>query len=95
MSAPSPVRSRAALLAFLFHAPGLYLLTPYRLSAAQGRTNAVALLLTFAVMGIGAMQQAWGFVLVAWLIGHFGWSAYLARTVWRGRCAQAVAKPPT
>lgn len=93
-SSPQPGRSRAALLAFLFHAPGLYLFTPYLMNSMQGRTNAIALLLTFIAMGLGALLS-WHFVFVAWLIGHFSWSAYLARLVWLGRCTQAVAKSPT
>ena len=77
---------RRAVIAFLLHAPGLALLTEFRFSTWLLRVNAVAFVLT--VLAAGA--SGWMFeghrvlaAIVAFAIGHFAWSAFLAGYVLR------------
>jgi len=68
-----------ACIGFLGHAPGIKLLTTVRFSTAFIRINTVAIGLTLAAMGLTYYATASGLQLaVAWLIGHFIWSAILA-----------------
>lgn len=76
-------RRLLAALAFAGHVFGLWLVG-YRLGAAKTPLNRLALAATALAMVAGGFAGgAWG-VLVAWLVGHFGWSMYLARSVLRG-----------
>ncbi|MCA9693609.1 MAG: hypothetical protein KC636_28700 [Myxococcales bacterium] len=87
-------RRRLALLAFLFHGPGLRLLAGYRFSRPLFRANVVALALTLAAMAVALLAAPPGSrglpVLIAWAIGHFAWSVILASVVSR----EGAAPPP-
>ena len=72
----------AAIVGFLFHAPGLRL-AGKRLPPALLRANAVALAMTVVAIA-AASPFGWRVMLGAWVAGHFAWSAYLARAVLRG-----------
>jgi hypothetical protein len=77
-------RLPAPLVAFLFHAPGLWL-TGVRLGPATLRTNALALGVTLAAMAAAWVQTASVVLTVAlWLAGHLAWGAWLARLVSTG-----------
>ncbi|MGB1015280.1 MAG: hypothetical protein ACPG4T_14185 [Nannocystaceae bacterium] len=80
-------RSRlvVACIGFLGHAPGIKLLTTVRFSTAFIRINTVAIALTLIAMGLTYYTTTSGQQLaVAWVIGHFIWSAILACWVLTG-----------
>ncbi len=77
--------SRTAAIAFLFHGPGVRLLTSYRFSPALFRTNVRALVATVIVtLFVGWVSVAHvRAALLAFIVCHFAWSAYLSRHVYR------------
>jgi hypothetical protein len=79
-----------AAVAFVAHVFGLWLLG-YRLGPAQTSANRWAIASTVAAMGAASLVVGARAVIVAWLVGHFLWSAYLARAVLRG---DAGFRPP-
>lgn len=81
-------RRTLAAVAFLFHAPGLSVLTGYRVALGVLAFNALAILLTAIGMLAVAVHSSvaedaisWRGVFIAWLIGHFAWSLVLASIV--------------
>lgn len=79
---------RLALLAFCGHAPGIWLVSGARLTPALARVNLVALALTLAAMAGAAAIADEGEGLralaLAWLVGHFLWSAAFAAWILGG-----------
>lgn len=79
---------RLAILAFCGHAPGVWILSGARLTPALTRVNLVALALTIAAMIAAALLAAEGEggrdLVIAWLVGHFLWSAVFAAWILRG-----------
>lgn len=78
---------RDALIAFLFHGPGLRFFTRFRMSRWLFRTNLIALGVTLGAMAalaifgpVGVRTKA---TFAAWLVGHFGWSLFLSAYVYR------------
>lgn len=69
------------LIAFLFHAPGLWLFyrepIPRRLWAA----NLIAIGLTLAAVIVGGARFGGGPAFLAWACGHVAWGAVLAATL--------------
>ena len=83
MSAPGD--ARRTITAALLHAPGLRLLYGVRLGPRTGRENAFALGVTIlAVAAVWLTTQRAFPAVGVWLLGHFSWSAWLSRRVWRG-----------
>jgi hypothetical protein len=68
---------RAALIAFLFHAPGLWIARVPVPSAAK-RENGVAMAVTLAATALAWSAASWQAALAVYLVGHFAWSARLA-----------------
>jgi hypothetical protein len=70
------------LVAFIAHAPGLWLVYREPLPRQLRRGNVLAILVTLAVMGGAwlAADQARrpAAIALAWLAGHLTWGAYLA-----------------
>ena len=88
-------RSALALVAFLGHWPGLWLVARFRFNAATLRLNLWAAGLT--APSVALMALGWGrwAALGAFLLGSVGWSVVLARRVWRGEAgAPASLSPP-
>lgn len=76
-------RSRLALIAFAFHAPGLRLIAGMRLGRGVLFLNAASALATLACLAFVASRGGdWKLMLVTWLIGHFNWSIVLAAMVY-------------
>jgi len=80
-----PSLRAVACIGFLGHAPGIKLFTQVRFSTTFVRINAVAIGITLGTMGLtyyatASAQQ----VAIAWLVGHFLWSAILASWVLTG-----------
>src|SRR5687767_85717 len=79
----SPQRRTAAWLAFALHAPGLWLWYRARLRPRLVRANLVAVGLTILATVLAAGFAPAGARLLAalgaWSLGHFAWSAFLAR----------------
>lgn len=78
------------MVAFLAHAPGLYVLAGRTLAPAWVRLNVAALVATFLAMGgAGVAMRDRGQVGLgvasAWMLGHFAWSVGLAWGVLRGK----------
>jgi hypothetical protein len=73
------------VVAFLFHAPGLWIFFRARLSPATVRANVVAVGFTLAAIAIaGAAAKDGGriaAVLTAWAIGHVLWGFELVRRI--------------
>ena len=72
-----------AAIAFVFHAPGLRLLTGYRLRPPIVRLNFIAVGLTLVAMAIAGWtceRRLWA-VFTAWVVCHFLWSTCLAGMV--------------
>ncbi|HEU0035115.1 MAG TPA: hypothetical protein VFQ53_31025 [Kofleriaceae bacterium] len=66
------------LVAFLFHAPGLYVVYRERLPWEMVKKNLVAIAVTLAAMlGTGVVAGPLAAIL-AWGAGHAAWGAYLA-----------------
>lgn len=84
---PAALR-RLAVIGFMGHAPGLKLLGQCRFSPALTRRNLWALGATLAAMAIAYASApqggGWLWLAVAWLVGHFAWSAALARAILSG-----------
>jgi hypothetical protein len=80
-------RTGVALIAFLFHGPGLRLLTSFRMSRSLFRANLVALGITLAAMAyagaVAPVGSKGAAIFLAWIVGHFGWSAILSFSVLR------------
>lgn len=76
-------RRRLAVVAFFGHVFGLWLVG-HRLGPAKTPANRWAIAATAMAMTAGALADAGRGVLIAWLIGHFAWSGYLAHAVLRG-----------
>lgn len=81
---PLGLSRRAA--AWLFHAPGLYLIHGERLSPRLLRANAVAAILTVAAIAAAAVLAPPSppslrlfAAIAAWLAGHVAWGSYLVR----------------
>jgi hypothetical protein len=78
--------ARAAILAFMFHGPGVVVLARETLGPTLLRDNVFALAATLAAVLAAAQlaplesERAW--VWVAFAIGHFGWGSYLAVKVY-------------
>lgn len=70
--------------AFLFHAPGLWVVYRRRLGAGTTRRNAMAAGLTLAAMAAGYAWGGGGRAAAIWAIGHIAWGAWLAARVKRG-----------
>jgi len=86
--------TRLALVAFLGHAPGLWLFAGYRLTTPFHRYNVAALMMTAAVSAALAAFSLRG-ALIAWMVGHFAWSTLLAWGVARGVAGEmSTASPP-
>jgi hypothetical protein len=80
--------ARLVLVAFLFHAPGLWLLGAPALGRRTRRENLAAVLATIIAMALaGALTRAVWPVVVAWAVGHAAWGARLAARVRRGVAA--------
>lgn len=82
-------RGRLAMIAFLAHAPGLYVLGRRPMSPAYRRWNVIALAATALAMAAAGLAlhergQAGVGIAVAWLLGHTAWSVVLARGVLSG-----------
>jgi hypothetical protein len=78
--------TKRAIVAFLFHGPGLRMFTSYRFSRSLVRTNVVAIAITLIVTALAGsvfLEHRALAALVAFTTGHFAWSAYLARHVYR------------
>jgi hypothetical protein len=92
-------RGRLAMIAFLAHAPGLYVLGRRPMSEPYKRWNLVALAATTgAMVGAGLALHERGLagvgVAVAWLIGHTAWSVALARGVLTGSALEERRRAP-
>jgi hypothetical protein len=77
-------RRGRAWIAFLFHAPGLWLFCPTRFTPRIIKANLIALALTVIATALSVMvttRYALWVGLAAWSIGHFLWGAYLARAL--------------
>lgn len=74
--------ARRRWVAFLGHAPGLYLACGQGLPRALWAPQALAAVVTLAAMVAAAFAVSpwWLGAGAAWLLGHLSWSAYLA---WR------------
>jgi hypothetical protein len=72
-----------AAVAFVGHVFGLWL-AGYRLGPAKTPANCWAVAATAVAMCAGALINGAQGVLIAWLVGHLAWSAYLAYAVLRG-----------
>jgi hypothetical protein len=83
-------RGRLAMVAFLAHAPGLYLLARRTLEPTWMRMNVAAVgatLVAMAIAGVALRDRGLAGAGIAgtWIVGHTAWSAYLAWGVLRGR----------
>ena len=92
-------RMRLAMIAFLAHAPGLYLFAGRTLEPGWLRLNLIAVAATIAAMVIGALalrdQGLAGMgVAVAFMLGHSAWSLTLARAVLAGRALKDRRRSP-
>lgn len=86
---------RLALIGFLGHAPGLWLVAGHRLDGATARLNVAAALATLAAMAGGyALHRGLG-LFIAWVVGHFIWSTVLAVRLGRADCSSAAAAEPS
>lgn len=87
------------MIAFLAHAPGLYVLGKRPMSAAYKRWNVVALAATVVAMVVvgGALHDR-GLAGVgaagAFMVGHFAWSLALARGVLSGGALEERRRAP-
>ena len=77
-------RSVRALIAFAFHAPGLWLLCGTAIAGRTARLNLWALGATLLAMLLGGAGWGGQGAFFAWLAGHFTWSFTLASRVLRG-----------
>jgi len=77
-----------ALIAFCFHLPGLKVLGGVRIARRTIAHNAIALGFTIAAMLVCWVglepADAWTGLIAAFVIGHFGWSTFLALAAYRG-----------
>lgn len=70
------------LVALFGHAPGLWIVYREKLQPELRRANLMAVAATLIAMAaiVCFLDEArWIGVLVAWLVGHLSWGAYLAR----------------
>lgn len=78
---PIGLSRRAA--AWLFHAPGLFLIHGEKLAPRVLRANAVAAVLTVAAIAAALYfappPQRIFAAIAAWLVGHVAWGSYLVR----------------
>ncbi|MBS2028863.1 MAG: hypothetical protein JST54_13255 [Deltaproteobacteria bacterium] len=71
-------RQRLAIVGFLGHAPGLWLIARFKLDPVTARLNVAAALATVAaIVGAGFHAGGWA-AFLAWVGGHFAWSGVLA-----------------
>jgi hypothetical protein len=77
-----PRRSRKAWIAFLFHVPGLKLLTDEPLPDRIAIPNLLAIGLTLAAT-VGLGWYRWWYGAAAFAVGHFLWGAWLSVRVSR------------
>ncbi len=78
-------RSLRIAVAFLFHAPGLWLIGTPGLGRGVRRKNVVAVLATLLAMGVaGAVTRSAWPAIIAWAVGHVAWGTWLAARLARG-----------
>jgi hypothetical protein len=92
-------RGRLAMVAFLAHGPGLYLLAKRPMSSAWLRWNVLALTATATAMVVSAFLLldrglAGMGIAVSWMIGHFVWGVLLARGVLSGAALKERRRRP-
>ena len=68
-------------MAFLFHAPGLWLFYRQKLAPQLQRQNVLAAGATFLAMAVGFWSQGLWALGAAWAVGHVAWGAWLARAL--------------
>ncbi len=68
-------------VAFLFHAPGLWLFFRFELSRALQRQNAVAASSTLLAMGAAWFARGLPAMALTWAVGHVLWGAWLAAMI--------------
>lgn len=88
--------ARRRWVAFLGHAPGLYVLCGEGLPRALWAPQALAVAVTLAAMAAAAFAVSpwWLGTGAAWLLGHLSWSTYLAlrlRSTSAGPCRGLLA----
>lgn len=81
-------RLQLAVLAFAGHVIALKILTRCRCTPWMVRLNVIAVALTVVAMAVAGVlaepgHAGWA-VLVAWLVGHFGWSMVLSTWILAG-----------
>jgi len=74
------------VVGFLGHAPGLWLFLGARLDRFASRWNVAVLAATLVAMGVAAAtaERPGLSTFVAWLVGHFVWSALISILALRG-----------
>jgi hypothetical protein len=82
---PMSRRSRTLWIAFLFHVPGLKLLTDEPIPGVVLIPNLLAIAATLAAT-VGLGLQRWWYGAAAFAVGHFVWGAWLSRRVARSAC---------
>ncbi len=95
LSAVLPHRGRWALMAFVGHAPGLWLVrfalslvgnrpSPPRFGPRTIRLNLLVLGVTLVATAAAAATGFWWTALALFVVGHFAWSFLLAGRIWAG-----------